>query len=146
MGSIVSENQFTDATHVRWVYRRRFNTIDCDFDFTRFLRFPCDHSTCDIDMTEVTLGCGGLTSQEYALAQDMETSRLSITYICVPNGQNLGRLGELISMPFNAGGDPTRLVGGNWPTGVRRPQLDFNPSYSTTLTWYVMYHPKKGPF
>lgn len=108
---------------------------DCDVDFTRFLRFPCDGSTCDVDLSALTEDCGGFTSEEAGMAPEMESSRLATSYVCVPNSEDLGKLGELVSMPLNSAGNPTRETGEKWSTGVRRAKLDFNPSYNTTLEW-----------
>lgn len=108
---------------------------ECDYDFTRLLRFPCDNSTCEVDMTGPTLDCGGLTSEDYALAPNLESSRLSISYTCIPNGENIGKLGELNKWP-QAGGDfASDLPDNKWSTGVRRAKKDFRPSYESKVNW-----------
>lgn len=108
---------------------------ECDVDFTRFLRFPCDGSTCDVDLSALTEDCGGFTAEETGMAPEMDSSRMAVTYVCVPNSEDLGKLGELVSMPLNSAGNPTRDTSDKWPTGVRRPKLDFNPNYDTTIGW-----------
>lgn len=115
-----------------------FNAPDCNFDFTRLLRFPCNGSRCDLDLTEVTTDCGGWTAGEYTLAPLMPSTQLAIAYTCIPNTKDIGRLGELIDMPFNKPGtltfdDPSAT----WPGGIRRPKRRFDPSYRQTLEWYV---------